>query len=147
MCVQLCNGLAGTKEGEAFGLTTADQYRYLSKTACYTVKGVNDAAEYEQTKSSMAAVGMDRAEQQNCLAVAAAVLNLGNINFVEQMGKTVVDKPSDVYVEVCVFVLFFFCFFLCFVWVACIRTDMTRPDKTAQDSTRQDKTRHDKTRQ
>ncbi len=108
MCVQLCNGLVGTKEGEAFGLTTADQYRYLSKTACYTVKGVNDAAEYEQTKSTMAAVGMDRAEQQNCLAVAAAVLNLGNIHFVEQMGKTVVDKRSDVYVEVCVFYFLFF---------------------------------------
>ncbi|XP_005089401.2 unconventional myosin-IXAa, partial [Aplysia californica] len=48
---------ADEKEREAFHLSSADKYNYLSQSACYSVEGVDEQHEFARLKQSMEMVG------------------------------------------------------------------------------------------
>lgn len=59
------------------------QFHYLNQTSCYEVANVNDAREYLETRNAMDIVGIGLEEQDAIFRVVAAILHLGNINFVK----------------------------------------------------------------
>ncbi|KAG4947683.1 hypothetical protein JHK87_043690 [Glycine soja] len=63
------------------------QFHYLNQSNCYQVLNVDDAKEYLEIKNAMDIVGISQEEQDAIFRVVAAILHLGNIDFVK--GKEV----------------------------------------------------------
>ncbi|KAL2330949.1 hypothetical protein Fmac_018530 [Flemingia macrophylla] len=63
------------------------QFHYLNQSNCYEVSNVDDAKEYLETRNAMDIVGISQEEQDAIFRVVAAILHLGNIDFVK--GKEV----------------------------------------------------------
>ncbi|XP_012567542.1 myosin-12 isoform X2 [Cicer arietinum] len=59
------------------------QFRYLNQSNCYEVSNVDDAKEYLETRNAMDIVGINQDEQDAIFRVVAAILHLGNIDFVK----------------------------------------------------------------
>ncbi|CDP07639.1 unnamed protein product [Coffea canephora] len=62
-------------------------FHYLNQTGCYEVANVDDAREYLETRKAMDVVGINQDEQEAIFRVVAAILHLGNIDFIK--GKDV----------------------------------------------------------
>ncbi|KAL0491036.1 myosin I heavy chain [Acrasis kona] len=74
---------ATQREKDEFGLTRPEDYAYLNKGGCYTVDGIDDVAEFKDTKRAMDVMGITQQEQKNIFQLLAGILWLGNIQFVE----------------------------------------------------------------
>ncbi|CAK8532147.1 unnamed protein product [Lathyrus sativus] len=59
------------------------KFRYLNQSSCYEVSNVDDAKEYLETRNAMDIVGINQDEQDAIFRVVAAILHLGNIDFVK----------------------------------------------------------------
>ncbi|KAK1271561.1 hypothetical protein QJS04_geneDACA013026 [Acorus gramineus] len=70
-----------------FKVKDPKKFRYLNQTNCYEVANVDDAREYLETRHAMDVVGISLEEQDAIFRVVAAILHLGNIDFVK--GKEV----------------------------------------------------------
>uniref|UniRef100_A0A7N0ZY67 Myosin-12 n=1 Tax=Kalanchoe fedtschenkoi TaxID=63787 RepID=A0A7N0ZY67_KALFE len=66
-----------------FKLGDPRMFHYLNQTSCYEVPYVNDAKEYLETRNAMDIVGITSDEQDAIFRVVAAILHLGNIEFVK----------------------------------------------------------------
>jgi myosin heavy subunit len=66
---------------EACGLQTADQYRYLDQSGCYTIEGVDDDAEFQEVLAAMHTLQFSADLQDSILKLLAAILHIGNITF------------------------------------------------------------------
>ncbi|KAK4379600.1 hypothetical protein RND71_001462 [Anisodus tanguticus] len=62
-------------------------FHYLNQSNCNEVANVDDAREYLETRNAMDVVGIGPEDQEAIFRVVAAILHLGNINFVK--GKEV----------------------------------------------------------
>lgn len=58
-------------------------FHYLNQTNCYEVANVDDAREYLETRNAMDVVGINQDEQDAIFRVVAAILHLGNIDFIK----------------------------------------------------------------
>ncbi|KAF3452668.1 hypothetical protein FNV43_RR03101 [Rhamnella rubrinervis] len=58
-------------------------FHYLNQSNCYEVGNVNDAREYLETRNAMDIVGISQEEQEAIFRVVAAILHLGNVDFVK----------------------------------------------------------------
>ncbi|KAI9758001.1 MAG: hypothetical protein M4579_003237 [Chaenotheca gracillima] len=68
---------------DSFGVQTPQSYTYLSKSKCFDVPGIDDAADFKDTLNAMKVIGLSQAEQNDIFRMLAAVLWLGNVQFVE----------------------------------------------------------------
>ena len=68
---------------ESFGVQPPQSYVYTSASKCFDVPGVDDAADFNDTLQAMKTIGIPQAEQDNIFRVLAAILWIGNIQFVE----------------------------------------------------------------
>ncbi|KAG5077339.1 hypothetical protein JHK82_056034 [Glycine max] len=75
---------------EKLNLTSAEDYKYLRQSNCYSITGVDDAEEFRIVKEALDVVHISKGDQENVFAMLAAVLWLGNISF------TVVDNENHV---------------------------------------------------
>ena len=82
---QLIKGEKGPDQRRAFGLTdfTCADFNILARTGEYDADEADDCAEYLETLESMRSVNMSDEEIDAVLAVVAAILHLGNIQFGE----------------------------------------------------------------
>ena len=80
--LQLCDG-ASDAERAALRLKPAKQFRYLSQSGCFDLRGVSNAEEYRRTRRSMSVVGIPEGEQDAVFRAVAAVLHLGNVAFAD----------------------------------------------------------------
>lgn len=78
--MQLCEG-ASDAERAALRLKPAKQFRYLSQSNCFDLRGVSNAEEYRRTRRSMSVVGIPEAEQVRILFVAKGLLVPGALCF------------------------------------------------------------------
>ncbi|XP_077247781.1 myosin-like protein XIF [Tasmannia lanceolata] len=74
---------APPEDAKKFKLADPRTFRYLNQTNCYEVANVNDAREYLETRNAMDVVGISQEEQDAIFRVVAAILHLGNIEFVK----------------------------------------------------------------
>jgi myosin-1 len=65
------------------GVQKPDTYLYTSRSKCLDVEGIDDLAEYQDTLNAMKTIGLTQAEQDEIFRMLAAVLWIGNIQFVE----------------------------------------------------------------
>nr|DAD20122.1 TPA_asm: hypothetical protein HUJ06_021585 [Nelumbo nucifera] len=69
-------------------------FHYLNQSNCYELDGVDDSKEYIATRRAMDIVGIGNDEQDAIFRVVAAILHLGNIEFVK--GKEMdSSEPKD----------------------------------------------------
>ncbi|WOH14554.1 hypothetical protein DCAR_0934074 [Daucus carota subsp. sativus] len=74
---------APPEEAKKFKLGDPRSFHYLNQTNCYEVANVDDAREYLETRNAMDVVGISEDEQDAIFRVVAAILHLGNIDFVK----------------------------------------------------------------
>ncbi|MQM03597.1 hypothetical protein Taro_036381 [Colocasia esculenta] len=77
----LCN--APPEDVKKFKVGDPRTFHYLNQTNCYEVANVDDAREYLLTRNAMDIVGINQEEQDAIFRVVAAILHLGNIEFVK----------------------------------------------------------------
>ncbi|XXG73765.1 hypothetical protein AAC387_Pa07g2616 [Persea americana] len=77
----LCS--APPEDVKKYKLADPRTFHYLNQTNCYEVANVNDAREYLETRNAMDVVGINQEEQDAIFRVVAAILHLGNIDFVK----------------------------------------------------------------
>ncbi|XP_010416021.1 PREDICTED: myosin-13 isoform X2 [Camelina sativa] len=58
------------------------EFHYLNQSQCIKLEGVNDSKEYTKTREAMSIIGISLEEQEAIFRVVAAILHLGNIEFV-----------------------------------------------------------------
>ncbi|KAL0785512.1 hypothetical protein Bca101_001758 [Brassica carinata] len=73
----------GKFEVKKFKLGDPRTFHYLNQTNCYEVSNVDDAREYLETRNAMDIVGIGQESQDAIFRVVAAILHLGNVNFVK----------------------------------------------------------------
>ncbi|XP_024015049.1 myosin-1 [Eutrema salsugineum] len=86
---QLCAG-ASSELREKLNLTSADEYKYLGQSNCYSINGVDDAERFHTVKEALDIVHVSKEDQESVFAMLAAVLWLGNVSF------TVIDNENHV---------------------------------------------------
>ncbi|XP_023549120.1 myosin-12 isoform X2 [Cucurbita pepo subsp. pepo] len=77
-------------------------FHYLNQTNCYEVANVDDSREYLETRNAMDVVGISEDEQDAIFRVVAAILHLGNIDFMkgkEFDSSKVKDEKSNYHLE------------------------------------------------
>uniref|UniRef100_A0A0D3GA85 Myosin motor domain-containing protein n=1 Tax=Oryza barthii TaxID=65489 RepID=A0A0D3GA85_9ORYZ len=74
---------APSEEIRKYNLGDPSSFHYLNQSTCIKVDGISDNEEYLATRSAMNTVGITEQEQEAIFRVVAAVLHLGNINFVK----------------------------------------------------------------
>ncbi|CAB4295995.1 unnamed protein product [Prunus armeniaca] len=91
---QLCAG-APPALREMLNLKSADEYKYLNQSNCYSITGVNDAEEFCVVKEALDVVHINKEDQQSVFAMLAAVLWLGNISFIVIDNENHVEAVED----------------------------------------------------
>lgn len=77
-----------------YGVQQPSAYSYTSKSRCFDVPNIDDAADFKDTLNAMKVIGLSQAEQDDIFRMLAAVLWIGNISFREnEEGNTdIVDQ-------------------------------------------------------
>ncbi|KAL3622382.1 hypothetical protein CASFOL_033793 [Castilleja foliolosa] len=74
---------APQEEVKRYKLGDPREFHYLNQSNCYEVANVDDAREYLETRNAMDIVGINQDEQEAIFRVVAAILHLGNVEFVK----------------------------------------------------------------
>uniref|UniRef100_A0A804ICQ5 Uncharacterized protein n=1 Tax=Musa acuminata subsp. malaccensis TaxID=214687 RepID=A0A804ICQ5_MUSAM len=64
-------------------LGNPQSFHYLNQSKCFKLDGVDEAQEYLATRRAMDIVGISEQEQEAIFRVVAAILHIGNIDFVK----------------------------------------------------------------
>ncbi|KAK8041200.1 hypothetical protein PG994_014207 [Apiospora phragmitis] len=90
--------LAGASDAERkeFSLLPVDQYDYMNQGNAPVIDGVDDKAEFEDTKRSLTTIGVDAAQQQGIFKLLAGLLHLGNVKITASRNDSVLapNEPS-----------------------------------------------------
>uniref|UniRef100_A0A7N0USH1 Uncharacterized protein n=2 Tax=Kalanchoe fedtschenkoi TaxID=63787 RepID=A0A7N0USH1_KALFE len=74
---------APEEDVKKYKLGSPRTFHYLNQSGCYQLDGVNDSEEYLATRKAMDVVGISSDEQDAIFRVVAAILHLGNVEFVK----------------------------------------------------------------
>ncbi|RJE26934.1 hypothetical protein PHISCL_00741 [Aspergillus sclerotialis] len=86
---------APQKYRDLFGVQQPQSYLYTSRSKCFDVPGVDDAADFRDTLDAMGVIGMTEPEQDDVFRMLATILWIGNIQFVEDdSGNAAVSDQS-----------------------------------------------------
>ncbi|CAE6450288.1 unnamed protein product [Rhizoctonia solani] len=86
---------ASDEQREAFGLQGPDAYSYTSRSNCLDVASIDDVKDFHDTLQAMNVVGLTAEEQNDIFRMIAAILWIGNIQFVDSedgSGSTITDS-------------------------------------------------------
>ena len=93
----LNTGYKLTLSTEIFGIQQPQSYVYTSRSKCYDVEGIDDAADFKDTLNAMKVIKLQQAEQDDIFRMLAAILWLGNVSFVEDKdGNAAISDQSVV---------------------------------------------------
>ncbi|KAL8872641.1 MAG: hypothetical protein Q9174_001766, partial [Haloplaca sp. 1 TL-2023] len=88
---------ASSNHREMFGVQPPQSYTYTSRSKCFDVQGIDDAADFKDTLNAMKIIGLAQAEQDNIFRMLATILWLGNVSFREDdKGTTTITDQSVV---------------------------------------------------
>ena len=74
---------ASQEQREMFGLQGPEAYAYTADSGCLEVPGIDDRADFAAAQEAMRIIGISPEDQLSILRMLAAILWLGNVNFVE----------------------------------------------------------------
>ncbi|KAI8025971.1 Myosin-1 [Camellia lanceoleosa] len=75
---------------EKLNLKSANEYKYLRQSNCYSISGVDDALQFRIVMEVLDIVHVSKEDQQSVFKMLTAVLWLGNVSF------TVIDNENHV---------------------------------------------------
>lgn len=96
---QLLTGADGQMKNELY-LGSAQDYFYTNQGNSFKVDGIDDVQEFRDTTNAMDIIGFSQDEKRSCLRIVAAILHLGNIQFVD--GGKDDSALRDTYAAECV---------------------------------------------
>ncbi|MEQ2178615.1 hypothetical protein GOODEAATRI_015908, partial [Goodea atripinnis] len=85
---------ANAQQKEGLGLMTPDYYYYLNQSGTYKVDGTNDSKDFSETMEAMQVIGIPSDIQAQVLQIAAGILHLGNISFIEAGNQSQVESTD-----------------------------------------------------
>jgi myosin I len=68
---------------DRFGVQPPESYLYTSRSRCYNADGIDDHVDFINTLKAMATIGLSQQEIDDIFKILAAILWLGNVQFVE----------------------------------------------------------------
>src|SRR5271170_1445498 len=68
---------------DRFGVQPPEAYLYTSRSKCFSADGIDDHVDFANTLQAMATIGLSQQEIDDIFKVLAAILWLGNVQFVE----------------------------------------------------------------
>eukprot|EP00735_Rhodelphis_limneticus_P008926 TRINITY_DN2392_c0_g2::TRINITY_DN2392_c0_g2_i1::g.20869::m.20869 TRINITY_DN2392_c0_g2::TRINITY_DN2392_c0_g2_i1::g.20869 ORF type:complete len:1862 (+),score=613.81,sp/P47808/MYSH_ACACA/32.75/0.0,Myosin_head/PF00063.16/5.8e-227,MyTH4/PF00784.12/1e+04,MyTH4/PF00784.12/7.5e-16,Myosin_N/PF02736.14/1.7e-06,FERM_M/PF00373.13/4.6e+03,FERM_M/PF00373.13/4.5e-06,IQ/PF00612.22/0.16,Imm5/PF14423.1/0.24 TRINITY_DN2392_c0_g2_i1:87-5588(+) len=71
-------------EGKDETDNVADSFKYLNKSGTYTIPGVSDGKDFEKVRHAMTTCDLSEQDQDTILKIVAAILHLGNVEFVPE---------------------------------------------------------------
>ena len=82
---------------EIFGAQQPHSYLYTSKSKCFDVPGIDDAADFKDTLNAMKVIGLSQGEQDDIFRMIATILWIGNVTFREdESGNAAIVDQSVV---------------------------------------------------
>ncbi|KAL8739538.1 MAG: hypothetical protein Q9190_007668 [Brigantiaea leucoxantha] len=88
---------ASSNHREIFGVQQPQSYTYTSRSRCFDVQGIDDAADFKDTLNAMKIIGLSQGEQDDIYRMLATILWLGNISFAEDdNGNAIIVDQSVV---------------------------------------------------
>lgn len=97
---QLCAG-ATDEERELLALKPVGDFQYLNQGGDPVIPNVNDAEEFEATKTALATVGIDLDMQAQIFKILAALLHIGNIEITAGRTDSNLSSTEPSLVRVC----------------------------------------------
>jgi myosin-1 len=85
---------ASAQHKEEFGLQGPESYTYTSRSGCLDVRSISDEADFAETIKAMNVIGLSAAEQNDIFRILAAILWLGNVEFVDADDGAAVADPA-----------------------------------------------------
>ncbi|KAI5301811.1 Myosin type-2 heavy chain 1, partial [Ascosphaera atra] len=87
---------ASDEDRKALGLLPVEEFEYMNQGNAPVIDGVDDKAEFEATKKSLATIGVSKETQHQVFKLLAALLHLGNvkINATRNESTLASDEPS-----------------------------------------------------
>ena len=85
---------------DRFGVQPPEAYLYTSRSKCYNADGIDDYEDFASTIQAMTTIGLSQQEIDDIFKVLAAILWLGNIQFVENNdgNAAIADESVPTYV-------------------------------------------------
>jgi myosin-1 len=74
---------ASQQHREMYGIQGPETYTYTSASKCTSVNSIDDVSDFQQTINAMQIIGLGQGEQDQIFRLLAAILWIGNIDFVE----------------------------------------------------------------
>jgi myosin-5 len=96
--------IAGTTEAERqqLGLLPVTDFHYMNQGSAPTIDGVDDKAEFDATRLSLAKVGVSSDKQSKIFEILAALLHMGNVKISEIRNQgAVLDSTEPSLVQAC----------------------------------------------
>ncbi|XP_043934508.1 unconventional myosin-Ie isoform X2 [Protopterus annectens] len=90
---QLIEG-ASSDQRNSLGITNLEYYNYLSQSGSYKVDDIDDRRDFKETVHAMNVIGIFASEQEMVFQIAAGILHLGNISFVEAGNYAAVESEE-----------------------------------------------------
>jgi len=91
---QLCTQ-SNQSEMRSLALLPADQFRYTSEGNAITIKGVNDAQLFLETREALTLLGIENKIQMSIFRLLSSILHLGNVIINEGDEETTFIQESD----------------------------------------------------
>ena len=80
---------------ENYGIQGPEAYAYTANSQCLDVNGIDDHADFRETINAMNTIGLTADEQDNIFRMIAAILWIGNVQYVEnQEGNAEISDPG-----------------------------------------------------
>ncbi|KAJ0240162.1 Myosin-10 [Hirschfeldia incana] len=86
---------APEQEIERYKLGKPSTFHYLNQSHCHALSAFDDSKEYLDTRKAMDVVGITSEEQDAIFRVVAAILHLGNIDFVKGEESDAAEPKDD----------------------------------------------------
>ena len=92
---QLAAG-ATAAERDQLDLLPVEQFEYLNQGSAPCIEGVDDKAEFDATRKSLATIGVNASKQSQIFQILAALLHLGNVRITTTRTESSLnpDEPS-----------------------------------------------------
>ncbi|KAN0062042.1 class II myosin [Thecaphora frezii] len=86
---------ASPEHREAYGIQGPEAYAYTANSQCLDVSGIDDTTDFRETIAAMNTIGLTADEQDNIFRMIAAILWIGNVQYVENdEGNAKIADPA-----------------------------------------------------
>jgi myosin-5 len=79
-----------------YNTKSVKDYKFLSKSNCFTATGVDDAQNFTDINNAMESIEFEKSEQTKIWLLLKAILEIGNIEFDGQPNKENHEKPCKI---------------------------------------------------